>query len=123
MPMIKTADLTGSALNYAVELAEGAPPLVAFRRCTDHDREFRADASASREQGGPILDREDINVLRGNDLHFPKGNENGDFCEPLFIAKTKAGRTMHGRTRLEAGMRCHVANKLGEQVNIPEELL
>ena len=42
-----------------------------------------------------------IEVIRGNDLYFPKGNENGDYYKPLFIAR-KNGRDAHGRTPAEA---------------------
>jgi hypothetical protein len=43
----------------------------------------------------------DITIVRGNDLYFPHGNENGDYYEPLFIAK-RNGETAHGRTPEEA---------------------
>ena len=42
-----------------------------------------------------------IKVTRGNDLYFPKGNEFGEYYEPLYIAE-KDGKTAHGRTPEEA---------------------
>jgi len=69
-------------------------------------------------QGGPIIERERIELNRGNDLYFPSGNENGDYYEPLWIA----GK-LHGQTPLIAAMRCYVASKLGDEVDVPDELL
>jgi len=47
-----------------------------------------------------------IKVVRGNDLYFPKGNEEGDYYEALWIAKWVdfAGqpRIAHGRSKEEA---------------------
>lgn len=43
----------------------------------------------------------DIEVVRGNDLYFPQGNEKGDYYEPLFIARMN-GKTAHGKTPTEA---------------------
>ena len=45
-----------------------------------------------------------IEVVRGNPLYFPKGNEDGNFYEPLWIAK-RNGVMVHGRTPTEATMK------------------
>ena len=47
-----------------------------------------------------------ITVARGNDLHFPGGNENGDLYEPLWIAKCGSVGYAHGRTAFAALMGC-----------------
>lgn len=76
-------------------------------------------------QGGPIIEREKISVLRGNDLYFPKGNENGEFYEPLWIAtriEDPAVSEAWGTTPLIAAMRCYVASKLGDEVEVPDDL-
>ncbi len=44
------------------------------------------------------MDAEVIEVVRGNDLYFPNGNERGDFYEPLWIAKRSDGKQFHGTT-------------------------
>jgi len=74
--------------------------------------------SINPAQAWPIIERERIEIIRGNPLYFPKGNENGDFYEPLWIAGKQ-----HGQTSLIAAMRCYVASKLGDEVDVPEELL
>ena len=107
---MKTNALTGAALDYAVAKCEG------------HDMEFFqvVDAfmpSTDWAQGGPIIEREKIEITKGNPLYFPEGNEKGDYYEDLWIA-----RKYHGQTPLIAAMRCYVASKLGDKVELPEEL-
>jgi hypothetical protein len=73
--------------------------------------------STNWEQGGPIIDREGIETRKGNPLYFPKGNESGDHYEPLWLSGKQ-----QGTTPLIAAMRCYVASKLGDEVEIPEGL-
>lgn len=100
---IKTQDLTGPALDLAVARAwygyEYKLPLPFF------------NPSVEWNQGGPIIEREDIAM-------WPD-QEGGWF------ASTDQGKGMdyHGGTALIAAMRCYVASKLGDEVDIPEELL
>lgn len=49
----------------------------------------------------------EIDVVRGNDLHFPRGNEKGDFYEPLWLASLDGGKRYHGTTPLDAALRCY----------------
>ena len=71
--------------------------------------------SSNWEQGGPIIEREHISphwVLSGPQIpgcwsaHIPGGN----------------GRMLYGPTPLIAAMRCYVASKLGDEIEIPKEL-
>lgn len=73
--------------------------------------------STNWAQGGPIVEREGVEINKGNPLHFPRGNENGDFYEDLWIA----GKA-HGPTPLIAAMRCFVISEFGEEVDVPDEL-
>jgi len=119
---MKTSELKGDALDFAVAVAEGWEDFDEDDSGFTWHREkgsawltlatFRP--SELWEQGGPIIEREGIEIKKGNPVYFPKGNENGDHYEPLWIA----GK-MHGTTQLMAAMRCHVASKLGEEVDIP----
>lgn len=59
----------------------------------------------------------DIEVVRGNDLYFPNGNENGDHYEPLFIAR-KNGQDAHGRTPIEAVANWKMSYKSSESYDI-----
>ena len=120
---MKTSELTGNALRWAVlecENGEGAAWYIDAKgrfmeEHGDVSAEFAPDVKLA--QAGPIIEREGIEVRRGNDLYFPKGNELGEYYEPLWIAGKQ-----HGPTPLIAAMRCLVALKLGDEVEIPEEL-
>ena len=77
--------------------------------------------------GGPIIEKEKINVVRCNDMYFPKGNEFGDYYEQLWRAEPydmdSISQRFYGPTPLIAAMRCYVASKLGDVVEVPDELV
>jgi hypothetical protein len=137
---MKTAELTGAALDWAVAKCEGyneshtveCPVCTGEGRVTDYGYAsisertcrtckgsgavkwtptYRINYSTDWAQGGPII-------------------ECGGFC----LMKTGAtwccttnGNELHshaqnGGTPLIAAMRCYVASKLGDEVEIPKEL-
>jgi hypothetical protein len=123
--IIKTSELAGAALDWAVAKAEGilergSGPLgipLAKRvgnhiklLCEDDDAEF--SPSIDWAQGGPIIERELFSI------------------EP-FKARTKdwrcfdfrQGNVYAGPTPLIAAMRCYVASRLGDEIDVPEELI
>jgi len=75
--------------------------------------------STDWSQGGPIMNREKIDVCHHNHgqtttlvtctLWFPNGD--------------RRSIQMQGQTPLVAAMRCYVASKLGDEIEIPKELL
>ncbi len=129
---MKTSELTGVQLDWAVAKAEGC----AFKPSGFPGRHLYAtvdrpiewlwldmfNPSTSWAQGGPIIGRELIDVTRCNDLYFPKGNENGDLVEPYFRASMPDKTKVYGPNVLVAAMRCYVFSKLGESVDLPPEL-
>ena len=118
---IKTSELSGSALDWAAAAAVIDDTPQPEKGLLIHQYGYGASVppySTDWSQGGPIIEREKIEIVRGNPLYFPKGNENGDFYEPLWIAGKQ-----HGQTPLIAAMRCYVASKLGDEVDVPETLL
>lgn len=70
-------------------------------------------------QGGPIIGRERVNIQFCQDLRDRKG---------LYIHASAHTNVHHGYWRgdhdhpLIAAMRCYVASKLGDEVEVPEEL-
>jgi hypothetical protein len=66
------------------------------------------EPSTSWAQGGPIIEREKIAVW------FSKNNWNSQMRD--------TSAKMEGPTPLIAAMRCYCASKLGDYVEIPEEL-
>lgn len=108
---IKTQDLTGPALDLAVAMAW-------------YGYEYKLllpffNPSVDWHQGGPIIDKHDIDVLRDGD----------EFGARLGSMRAHPQREVmswccsRGPTKLIAAMRCYVASKLGDEVDIPEELL
>ena len=65
-------------------------------------------------QGGPIIEREKIDIVadpNGKDIWMGRNYSH------------RAEYTCFGPTPLIAAMRCYVASRLGESVDVPEELL
>ena len=126
MKTIKTAELTGPKLDWAVAECEKVRTYV--RPCehtmtglcildadlvdmeTDDAQELRY--SRDWAQGGPILDRERITIRQWTNMPISHA------YMPHDGAPWGAGPTP-----LIAAMRCYVASKLGREVEVPDELL
>lgn len=102
---IKTSELTGAALDWAVAKCE-QPGYEDWRLIRWIEQEF--SPSANWAQGGPIIEREEICVLA------PVRN--------LWRGR-KNGHTEYGPTPLIAAMRAIVASQLGDEVEVPTDLL
>lgn len=100
---IKTQDLIGQALDLAVARAwygyNYQLPLPFF------------NPSVEWHQGGPIIELQGILFTGTNDGEMYRA----------WIVRHNASAL--GPTHLIAAMRCYVASKLGEEVDIPEELV
>lgn len=127
--MTQVSNLSGPALDWAVGHAIGFTDDASLvLRVGPNEEDDPFNPSEQWVQGGPIIEREGIELTRCNDLYFPTGNEKGDHYEPYWEAKIdlNEGDVMvekqYGPTPLIAAMRCYVASKLGESINLPEEL-
>ena len=113
----KTSELTEAALDWAVAKCEG------FINGDDLDigfiREGGYAPSTDWTQGGPIIERELISTSR-EFSEFTKGYEWAAWT-PAPI-RDEAEAFGYGPTPLIAAMRCYVASKLGDEVDVPEEL-
>ena len=108
---IKTSELTGAALDWAVEQIEsGAGPDKAQKQWRYFGRVFHP--STDREQGWQIIERELITVCALSKNKFSAG----------YAVANSAKNNQTGPTFLIAGMRCYVASKMGDEIEIPEEL-
>ncbi len=109
---IKTSELTGAALDWAVAKCEGWDEYLENDlpvRYADADGQGIAwSPSANWAQGGPIIERERINLEPFKNIHGEQWSADGEWDGP---------------TPLIAAMRCFVASKLGEEVDIPDELI
>lgn len=99
---MKTENLTGAALDWAVAKCECGDDIVEI----DDPHFYSTDWAI----GGPIIEREGIAM-------WP--DEEGGF---FASANEGAGVDYHGETYLIAAMRAYVVSKLGSEVEIPEEM-
>lgn len=130
MAKIKTADLIGATLDWAVATCEGLNCRIREKDdltkhvvvmlqvpCPDskpgcavaHYSDFYYRPSTDPAQAYPIIEREKIAV----DWDHNCWN----------AAKDGMGWYVSGPTPLIAAMRCYVASKLGNEVEIPDELI
>lgn len=108
---IKTSDLIGPALDWAVAAIEE----VLFPRSIPK-------YSTDWAQGGPIIEREEISVLSPYAEH-PAGMTGWLAHSRYKNAEHPQGPAKgHGATPLVAAIRCYVASILGEEVEVPDEL-
>ncbi len=123
MKTIKTADLTGAALDWAVAKAEG-PSSVAtcyyddagLPQWLEEAEHNEWTPSTNWAQGGPIIEREFIQFR-------PTGPVGARWWIACPADAPYWEQTCEGETPLIAAMRCFVASKLGDEVEVPEELL
>ena len=105
---MRTSELTGAELDWAVAKCDG----IALNEGNTLRNECDIySPSTDWSQGGPIIEREWI------DLHCVN--------DSLWEAECPApgGLAMqNGPTPLIAAMRCYVASKLGDTVEVPDEL-
>jgi hypothetical protein len=119
---IKTEDLTGPALDWAVHKAKGRDiKLHMFWEYRTHNNMFHYSTDWS--QGGPIIEREGIELLCNVTAEEAKNFIEGSHAD-WRAAKRPINRNAQsfGPTPLIAAMRCYVASRLGDEVDIPEEL-
>jgi len=127
---MKTADLIGPALDWAVAKCEGLhrydPEVEIYVFLKNHDNGF-LHYSTDWAQGGPIIGREKISIDYWN--HSYDGQHWRAACnanckysdvDGEFVEDSDTPR--FASTPLIAAMRCYVVSKLGDEVEIPEEL-
>lgn len=111
---INTSTLTGPALDYAAAIADGRD----YWRIDVTPKRWTQDAftpSTDWAQGGPIIEREGLTV--GRQVHKTEWSAeafDGSGMSMTFLR--------FGPTPLVAAMRCYVTSKLGDTVEIPDEL-
>lgn len=117
---VKTSELTGRALDWAVATCEGRAPLYDMH---SHGRIWRGwwlskggeyeelpYYSTDWGKGGPIIERRFIGVWWTGEWHAKY-----DGCRPQEV--------QDAYHPLTAAMRCYVTRKLGDEVDVPEELI
>lgn len=100
---MKTSELTGHALDFAVAKCIG--------------RGYPYPASTEWAVGGPIIEREGIDLRKQYAL-----NSDTDWTATLEWLDEPRGEGF-GPTPLIAAMRAFVSSRLGDEVEIPDEVL
>ena len=145
---MRTSELQGAALDWAVAKCEGYTGLHKIAGRMPHEPQlgiwpprkeygvmdlWELGFSTDWAKAGPIIERERIHLTA---YHRSWGayawpNHTGepwptDYEERVRLSKGKPASEMllrHGSTPLIAAMRCYVASKLGDEVDVPDELL
>lgn len=127
---IKTSELIGPALDWAVIVANGQDAAYWLEMYLSEGRRvFCARSSTEWVQGGPIIDREGIPIRKHSSgtwyAHMNLGDgERAQWHKHEWVtSKVQKQVRFDGPTLLVAAMRCYVASKLGDEVDVPEELL
>jgi hypothetical protein len=120
---MKTSELTGAALDWAVAKCEQAAGInvregYGGSLLVVDANDFGAPAAYSTNwaQGGPIIEREGIGLDQYAD--YPRWQAFTPAPE-----QPSGQAVCNGPTPLIAAMRCYVASKLGDDVDVPDELL
>lgn len=98
---VKTSELTGAALDWAVAKSEG---------CKGNFTVDGYSPSTKWSQGGPIIEWEMIKLVPHTDALWDAMYRDQNIPND-------------GPTPLIAAMRCYVARKLGDEVDVPDDLV
>ena len=109
--MIKVSEATPSQINYLVAKIEGVKFTLEqvyglWSVMTDNYKFY--EPATDWAQGGPIIEREGITLTHQ---------------QTQWVAQTDDDVFAYGPTPLIAAMRCYVVSKLGDNIDIPDELL
>lgn len=123
---IKTSQLSGVALDWAVAKSEGLKtmlwPQVVTVLYPDAPRFVPFKPSTNWAQGGPIIETNRLCIGYKHEVDswlIPPCNPDVE----CWARDTAGGYLKYGPTPLIAAMRCYVASKLGDTVSIPAELV
>lgn len=117
---MKTSELTGAALDWAVAKCDGITVLPKMRGghfvTLNRGETVLLCYSTDWAQGGPIIEREMICI----ECVFHQAFWNAYTPAP---EQPTGEAHAYGDTPLVAAMRCYVASKLGDEVELPKGLL
>lgn len=128
---MKTSELIGAQLDWAVAKCEGALAptgnvlligkqlFIAIGNDTSDKMEY--SPSTDWAQGGPIIES-----FQNNEstfcLFFNPYKDHPEYGNSRPWKAEYKGRSFYAETPLIASMRCFVASRLGDEIDIPEEL-
>ena len=115
---VQTNELTGHALDWAVARVSNPQWWDEGYMDDPLDALYMDDGtmyapSTNWAQGGPIIEREGIDTLK----------DGAGWTALKTMTINHPHLRVYGPTPLIAAMRCYVASKLGDTIEVPEELL
>lgn len=128
---VKTSELSGIALDWVVASAKGYSKIALtisgniqgfINIHGDGYHNYSTDCS----QACPIIDRELIATLPSFESASENNNWQGAWVWNAYVLgpdNLEDNFEATGKTRIEAAMRCYVASKLGDVVEVPDELV
>ena len=109
---IKTSELTGKPLDWAVAKCEYDELAAKNIQYPQYAKYFpKVSPSTDWATGGPIIEREGIML------------EQWKTTKQWQAANELVTKVYNGPTPLVAAMRCYVASKMDDEVEVPEELV
>ena len=113
---IKVSETTPIQLDWLVAKCEGCiygvPGTV-----------YEFQPSSHWSQGGPIIEREGIEVMC-NHPALPEIKDSAWHKWDGFACSWRTrSKHLHGSTPLIAAMRCYISSRMGDEVEVPEELM
>lgn len=123
MKKISISEATNTQLDWLVAKCEGEDVVVGYDgRLRFPPAQFSDEEvftpTTNPAQMWPIIEREDIAIGHGNSKAHPDNR-----YEAAIIRLHQWAILAQGPTKLIAAARCYVVSKLGEEVEVPEELM
>lgn len=130
---VKTSELSGNSLNWVVAKCENIELTIEWGTLWFNGSLSGYESynpSCNWTQGGPIIDREHVEIRPTlTEGGYRTSNSQDAVSATILLPNGATALDIekvvfdYGPTPLIAAMRCYVASKLGEEVDIPEELL
>jgi len=126
MALVQVKDAEGSVLDWMVARCKGTPAVRMF----ENSKGFRVYENESMKmqginfapstnwsQGGPIIEREKIELIP------PKDEDDNEWMAVWYKCEDAEAGIQVGTSPIIAAMRCYVSSVLGDEVEVPDELI
>lgn len=122
---MKTSELIDDKLDLAVSICEQVEYWHTLPGSFPPVKRAIFKPSSNWAQGGLIIEREGISVMLSFRDSYAEGAnaKPSGWCARKYQYGVLNEPLSHGPTPLIAAMRCYVASKLGDEIELPEEVL
>lgn len=125
---VKVSEAPPMALNWMVAKAGGGSVKTDHKSVClwmdGYSRMGMFNYSTNWSQGGPIIEREGIELLCNlTAVEAERFSKSRADWQAFYRHRRRTEERSYATTPLVAAMRCYVASKLGDEVDVPETLL